>query len=65
MFISSNPIQSALGKNKTPPTRDCAPFMKKNKVKSGQKYKTHVVPEDRNYSQDVARASDKNFNKWM
>lgn len=34
-------------------------------VTSGQKYMIHVVPEARDYSQDIARASDKDFNKWV
>jgi len=44
--------------------QDCALFMKAI-VTSGQKYLIRVVPEARDYSQDIARISDKDFNKWV
>lgn len=44
--------------------QDCALFMKVI-VTSGQKYMSHIVPEARDYSQDIARASDKDFNRWV
>lgn len=44
--------------------QDCALFMKVI-VTSGQKYMIHAVPEAREYSQDIARASNKDSNKWV